>query len=236
MTQIEDRLEIDGGALSLRLTNVQATGNALLIEYTIQAPTLTSRQIVQPVIVPVGETRVALPYCVQQITDGVLPPLLRAIGHEVNGDDVSVFKVTSSTEGQEPIEWDVFVGPALAYDQGDGTSREAATALNDNLALFKIVFSNMAFLMETPDLHWWKVFYARMPNGQIIGDLWYDEYSSEATFAAVKGIKLPKAPFLMFRQFGVLRPVNRPIDTARLRLAQERYGVRPEPVEQGPGA
>jgi hypothetical protein len=70
----------------------------------------------------------------------------------------------------------------------------------------------------------WKVFCSRMPNGTIIGDAWFDDYRSEAGFDEVRALEMPGSDFLMFRQFGILRPSDRPVDMALLQAAIERQG------------
>jgi hypothetical protein len=196
----------DEMTVELRLVDCPPEG--LTFEYSIGLPELGTRRIVQPVTFMHTDRSEALMHCHQLVADGVLAPLLASLGYRWPEIDVLRTTVPFTAPDGSALAWELFAGPTLVYADSEQSAHAASNRLERGHPVFDVVRRHMAAVTTQPGLHWWKAMYARFPGDEILGDVWYDDEQSADAYADLLKIEVPGAGFLMFRQFGVLRPAK----------------------------
>jgi hypothetical protein len=193
-------------AVELRLTDCPPGG--LTFEYSIGLPELGARRIVQPVTFPHTDRTEALMNCHQLVADGVLAPILASLGYRWPEIDVRRTTAQLADASGTGVAWEIFSGPTLVYADSHQNVQAASVRLDHGRAVFDVVRRHMEAITAQPGLHWWKAMYARFPDGETMGDVWYDDDVSAEAYEDIRRIEMPGSGFLMYRQFGVLRPAR----------------------------
>jgi hypothetical protein len=161
------------------------------------------------------DAREALANGVHYVLDGVLPVLRHDVERGTPPEDVTSMTYTTATDGKVTV-WDLLTGePAVG---GDGRD-EGVARVKDNLLTQGIVDSLVdAAAIIRP--HWFKFLIVHVPGKEMLGDVKVDgvpigiapSFESDAWPAAT----------VFVRQFGLLRPTDRPPEERILASLRER--------------
>jgi hypothetical protein len=138
---------------------------------------------------------------------GVVLPLRKVFAPESGG--VTALRMTSKTDTEKPVAWDVFVGePSLIGSEGapEDLARDLESAVAGVAPLEQII-DDVTGLLHEVRLHWAKLFLLRFPDGRMTGEVALDNIASAEAFEHLKGLALPNGRDLVgFRQFLVTAP------------------------------
>ncbi len=153
----------------------------------------------------------ALAEGVHGLTDGVIPVLRRHQDDGYRREGLAVMPVTSSTGPGRPVAWDLILGPPAF----GGEQRDKIKEALDNLALFQGIMDSITPALEDRTGHWLKLFLARTDDGSVNGDVKVDGVPIGVA-PSFQAADWREAGAFVVRQFGIIRPVERPVDPSML--------------------
>lgn len=141
---------------------------------------------------------------------GVVLPLRRAFLPELDGDGVTALRLTSTTDDDRPVAWDVYVGePSLigSEESPDHLARDLEAAVAGVAPPLQHILDDITGLLHEVRLHWAKLFLLNFPDGRQMGEVALDNVASEEALEHLKAMPLPDGAGLAgFRQFVVIVP------------------------------
>jgi hypothetical protein len=159
---------------------------------------------------------------VHALLDGVIPAIRRDHDSTFEAVGLTVAPVTSVTGRDKPRSWDLILGPPAF----GGEPRDQIDQALGNLVLFQGIMDSVVDVLSSRVGHWLKLFLVYAPDGTVTGDVKVDgvQIGVAPSFATADWRGVEGA---VIRQFGLLRPVERPIDAAVATDLESRHGSEP---------
>jgi hypothetical protein len=216
------RLGSSGILVEIRVDDVTPANGMMQVVYWA---TITGARGLRPFevdLIGLGpDAHEALTDGVHVLMDQVLVVLLADADRTTRRETVAILSVSSVTDGQA-ASWDLLTGPA-----GIGSDdREPIEAAVRRSALMQGLMDTLTDSMAEVRPHWYKLFLVRPEVGEVFGDMKVDG-RQVGVAPSFDSPTWPAGPIIV-RQFGILRPADRPVSNDQ-RAALVEHGAEIKP-------
>jgi hypothetical protein len=199
------RLGSSGIVVEIRVDGVRPANGMMQVVYWA---TVTGAKGLGPFEVDLiglgSDAHKALTDSVHVLLDQVLIVLLADADRSTRRERVTILPISSVTD-RRSASWDLIAGPA-----GIGSEdREPIEAAIRGSALMQGLMDALTDSMADVRPHWYKLFLVRPADGDVFGDMKVDG-RQVGVAPSFDSPTWPAGPIIV-RQFGILRPANRPV-------------------------